>query len=195
MRHSLILFFSISWILLSAQDKQDLSDLSPEEFYTFIFETKITEEEDFQKGIPNGEIFSDSTFLTINGDELSFIDTEYELTVVDFWFKGCSGCKQEKEFVKQVIEKYEDDPRIRFVAITPTDEKGIERVIKKHGDYYKDIISVGGFKNCELLFKFKGFPRHVLVDNNGRVLATYFVPIFNAGIQKEYEKRILSFLR
>ncbi|MEP5106747.1 MAG: hypothetical protein ABJQ84_19135, partial [Ekhidna sp.] len=59
---------------------------------------------------------------------------------------------------------------------------------------YDDIISVGGFKNCEKIFRFKSFPCHVFVDQNGKVISKYTIPIFHPIVMDEYEKRILSFL-
>ncbi|MEQ8905242.1 thioredoxin family protein [Ekhidna sp.] len=189
MRLFLSLLCFASWFFILAQDGQSQI---PDEYYRSLLDHEM--EDEFQKGIPVGEIFSDSTFITINGDEFSFVDSNYVLTVVDFWFKGCRGCAQEKPYIKQIIEKYKEDSRVRFVAITPTSENGIEKVIKKYGNYYDDIISVGGFKNCEELFKFSLFPRHVLVGNDGKVIANYITPIFHPITQDEYEKRILSFI-
>ncbi|MEP0987592.1 hypothetical protein [Ekhidna sp.] len=189
MRHLILLLFLSSWFTIIAQGQ---SPEIPAEFFREMLDLEPEDED--QKGIPVGETFSDSTFITIHGEEFSFINTGYQLTVVDFWFKGCRGCAQEKYFVREIIDKYKTDPRVRFVAITPSSEKGIQKVIKKYGEYYDDIISVGGFKNCEKIFRFKSFPCHVFVDQNGKVISKYTIPIFHPIVMDEYEKRILSFL-
>lgn len=187
-RIGIILTLLFAGTITLAQNEEQI----PDEFFIQLLDMEETRED--QLGIPEGEQFSDSTFLTTDGKPISFTDKQYPLTIVDFWFKGCRGCAQEKYYIKKLIEKYKDDPRIRFVAITPSSEKGIEKVKAKFGDYYEDIISVGGFKNCEALFKFKGFPRHVFVSKEGTVLANYRVPIFHPVMLKEYEKRMLDFL-
>lgn len=172
---------------------QASGSLLSEELINQILDAEIENPE--QKGIPVGELFSDSVFVSIDGNDVSFHKSDQTMTVVDFWFKGCRGCAQEKYLMKKLIEKYQDDSRIRFVAVTPTSLNGIEKVKKKYGDYYNEIISVDGFRNCEKLFRFKSFPRHYFISKEGMVLAQFSGPIYPSSISEEYERRMLEFLK
>jgi thiol-disulfide isomerase/thioredoxin len=156
---------------------------------------EMTASDSSQIGILADEYFPTTKFININNEEVSFEDKKYQLTIVNFWFKGCRGCVSEKPFLKKLTEHYKDYPKIRFISITPTNDAGIEKTIKKHGNTNYDMISLGNFKRVEELFHFKSYPRHVIVNNDAKVLAQYITPIPTDEFLEEYINRIDGFLK
>jgi peroxiredoxin len=147
-----------------------------------------------QMGIPVGEFFPLDTFKTITNEEIIFNDKNYTLTIINFWFKQCKGCIQEKRFLKRLTEHYWGYEKIRFISITPTNLGGIEKSIEKHGSTNYEIVSMGSFIAVEELFHFRSYPRHVILNKDAQVLAQYSIPIANHEFLKEYITRIEGFL-
>lgn len=160
--------------------------------FSKYFERKMTDPS--QIGIPAGEYFPTTKFLDIDQQEITFDDKDYELTIINFWFKACKACISEKPYLKKLTEHYKDNSKVRFISITPTNIPGVEKTIKKYGDTNYKVISLGSFKQVEELFHFKLFPRHSILDNNARVLAQYITPIPTDEFLEEYIRRIDSFL-
>lgn len=163
------------------------------ELLSSYFETKMNDPE--QIGLIEGESFPNMGFSDLNGKEVKFDDKNFKLTIANFWFRSCSGCKAENRFLKVLTKHYESDNRIRFVSITPTDPKGIKKFTDKYGDPGFQIISLGSFKKVEELFRFKSYPRQTILDNDGSVLAQYVISVFQQDVLGEYIRRIDDFLK
>lgn len=92
---------------------------------------------------------------------------------VDFWATSCGPCVGGIKRMKEMREKYGDDPNFEFVFIT--DERGSPE------GRYNEFVEEQDLKNSyripkdeynylRQLFKFNGIPHYALIDADGKVL-------------------------
>lgn len=95
-----------------------------------------------------------------------------DVTLVNFWFNGCSACVNEmpelEEFGKKLKEKGAE--LIGINAGTASDEKGLAEakdILSKQGATYRNLILP---QDHEYVRKIFSFPTTILVDKNGNII-------------------------
>jgi len=54
------------------------------------------------QGPPDNSSFPQFDYATIDGDSVSSKDLADKIVIVNIWFVGCSGCKQEEPYLRKV---------------------------------------------------------------------------------------------
>ena len=92
---------------------------------------------------------------------------------VDFWATSCGPCVGGIKRMKEMREKYGDDPNFEFVFIT--DERGSPE--RRYHEFVKEQdlknsyrISKDEYNYLRQLFKFNGIPHYALIDAEGKVM-------------------------
>lgn len=99
-----------------------------------------------------------------------------KIIVINWWDTSCLPCRKEIPDLNKLVEKYRGRD-IEFVAIIH-DKENLSRFLKEYKFIYLQCYSDN---DLSLLFE-KSFPRHLVIDKNGKI-------IFNVGgLPDIYEK-------
>lgn len=84
------------------------------------------------------------------GKIVRLADFKDKIILLDFWFTGCSPCKQLNEAMQPVIEKYKDNPNIRFVTVSIDSRKSewLKSVISGKYTHHQSINLYAGGKDA-----------------------------------------------
>lgn len=102
-------------------------------------------------------------------------DSNYKLTLVDFWASWCIPCLNEMPALKKVEDKLKGKP-IQFVAISIDKEEAIDKWIEaaKRNTIFSEPSQyrLANFKQSPLtkLINLKNIPRYLVIDNKGNIL-------------------------
>lgn len=92
---------------------------------------------------------------------------------VDFWATSCGPCVGGIKRMKEMRDKYADNPNFEFVFITDERSSPVNRYnkfVKEQGLKNTFRLTKSDFYYLRQLFKFNGIPHYALIDSEGRVL-------------------------
>lgn len=115
-------------------------------------------------------------FLDEAGREVSIANFEGKVSVVHFWFNGCSGCRILTELMEDVITAYRNHDDVQFIDVNVDKER--QRWIDgaATGEYtnpHEISLWTGPAGNRHPLletYNFVGFPQLMVVDKEGRLV-------------------------
>lgn len=135
MKISLLFFF---WIIsFSVSYSQEYNLANPSELKEYIEVVKKSTE-----GPEIGSRFPDLTAFEFDGKKLSYEDLQEKLIVVNIWYVGCTGCKQEEPFLKKLTDEFSTTENVIFLNFSMSSPKKNERYFSKRGDFGYQTASV-----------------------------------------------------
>ncbi len=98
---------------------------------SLIFKT-VNGEKEFPKdyspqGPERGSVFPDFNFTDIHGDTIAFHTKKDKVVVINIWFVGCTGCKQEEPQLKRLVSSFETNDEVEFISFCMSNEGRINR--------------------------------------------------------------------
>jgi peroxiredoxin len=106
----------------------------------------------------------------IDGKKIDITDLKGKVVIIDFWATWCGPCKASFPGMQKMVNKYKDDPNVKFVFID-TWERGEDKK-KDAGDFIKSnkysfhVLMDNDNKVVEQ-FKVEGIPTKFVLDKNG----------------------------
>lgn len=105
---------------------------------------------------------------------------ENDVTVLNFWFNGCSACVNEMPGLEKFNEKLrEKGAEIVGVNVQiAQDEEALEEakeILSKQGVTYKNIYITGGDDAEKYVGNIFSFPTTILVDKSGKIIGSQIV--------------------
>ena len=140
------------------------------------------------QGPPDNSTFPQFDYLTIDGDSISSEDLTDKIVIVNIWFVGCTGCKQEEPYLRKVTEQFQNDDEIVFLGFCMTKPDRIKRYLEKNGEIgYKNI----SLNRDEVKEKYSVVmsPTHFLIKN-GVLMAKHTGPIVPGQTLEWFEEEI-----
>jgi cytochrome c biogenesis protein CcmG/thiol:disulfide interchange protein DsbE len=71
-----------------------------------------------EKGVPNFQLPLFKTGNQSVGQFVDFDGSKDEITIINFWATWCEPCVREFPSLQRLSEKYQNDPRLRIVAVS-----------------------------------------------------------------------------
>ncbi len=181
---TLILLTLLASYSFSMSQGYNLSN--PEELENFI-----NFEKERALGLPIGSEFPKFDYIDLDGNKLEYTDIKDKLIVLNSWFVGCSGCKQEEEYLKKLTEDFKDRNDIVFLSFAMSTPQKIERYFSKRGDFGYKTASVDK-KWVSENFNIELSPTHYIIKD-GILVELISIPIAAPQLLDWYKKRILKF--
>jgi len=122
---------------------------------------------------------SDLNYITISGNSISSKDLKNSVIVINIWFVGCKGCKQEEPYLRQIVNQFQNNENFRFVSFCMSTEKRIAKYYSKYGDFGYETVSTTRDVIKEK-FNIISSPSHLIIKD-GVLVAKYIGPITSSG--------------
>jgi peroxiredoxin len=113
-----------------------------------------------------GETFDNFTAKDMDGKKYKLKDLKGKILVINFWFVKCPPCVQEMPDLNKIVDTFKDSSNVIFLSIALDDSWSIKQFLKTRPFKYA-IVSDG--KYLANSFNIRGYPTHVIVDQNQKV--------------------------
>lgn len=190
------LAFRLFRLLLTSQDKSHA-----EEAYQLAL--RLTSQDVQQKiqtfylssSRPEGSEIPDFNVLDINEKPVSFkAICNKPVVYVDVWSTWCVPCCKEIPYVARLVERYKDNPNIKFVSVSIDKNRGNwKKFLAKQEDQWEQYLVPEDLQREFFnIFAINGIPRFMVFDGDGRIInidetrpsAENIEEILNGYIQK-----------
>ena len=120
-----------------------------------------------------GSIAPDFTMNGVDDKPFSLSQLKGQYVLVDFWASWCGPCRGENPNVVAAFNKYKNK-NFTVLGVSLDDDKGKWlAAIKEDNLSWKHISDLKGWTNAAVsLYGFDGIPYNVLIDPQGKILAT-----------------------
>ena len=113
----------------------------------------------------------DFKFVDLDGRPITHQTIAGKIAVLDFWATWCEPCRANFPKLQAVYEKYKDNPKVVFLAISVDDQKVDNKAI---GKLLNDLaVTIPSGRDSDNVasgaFKFYGIPSSFIIDANGIV--------------------------
>jgi len=127
------------------------------------------------KNLRSGLEANDFESITPEGKKLKLSEVypKSKYTFIDFWASWCAPCRAENPNVVKAYEKYGQKGLTILSVSLDTKAELWKEAIKKDGMPWLHVSQLKGFDEpAAVLYRIKMIPQNVLVDSNGKIVAT-----------------------
>lgn len=152
---------------LNPQDENPIfviTKLSPEQKASRLSHLLKPRESEF---FTTGETIKPFKAKDINGNKFDAKAWAGKTVVLNFWFIGCSPCRQEMPELNKIVAKYAGNPNVIFLGIALDRDYDVGEFIKKTPFNY---ALIGDGRYYADLFNIHSFPTNVVISKTGKVL-------------------------
>jgi peroxiredoxin len=120
-----------------------------------------------------GAMAPDFTLTDVDGKPFSLSQLKGQYVLVDFWASWCDPCRGENPNVVAAFNKYKNKNfTVLGVSLDEAKDKWME-AIKKDNLTWKHVSDLKGWYSSVVpLYGFDGIPYNVLIDPQGKIIAT-----------------------
>ena len=129
----------------------------------------VSDANDNQEGIADGQMAPDFTLNDINGKPLSLSSLRGKYVIIDFWGSWCGWCIKGMPMMKEYYKKYSDKMEILGVDCNDPEKKW-KAAVKDLDLPWKHVYNPKGSTEVLEKYEIEGFPTKVLVDPEGKLV-------------------------
>jgi peroxiredoxin len=102
----------------------------------------------------------------INGNPVSLEALRGKVVVLNFWFTTCIACLEQQTSLMKVVEKFNGEKDVVFLALALEDKDQLKEHLTKHPFTYTIVPSS---KDINKLYKASWFPTNIVISKDGTV--------------------------
>ncbi len=163
---------------ISASADKELTDTLMQSFTLYCEDQKRKDHIDALlskwKGIAQGQISPDFSFLDQDSNRVSLSDFKGQNILIGTWATWCGPCKKQRPYLEKLVEDYKDkNIQVLYVSL---DQDNAHNLWKKTSEKYKDFAvhlrAESGFKNAQIAkhFLIYSIPRFIALDHDLRIV-------------------------
>lgn len=124
----------------------------------------------------------DFTLKDLDGKAVSLVDLKGKIVIVDFWATWCGPCKASFPGMQLVVNKYKDDPNVKFLFVDTWENgdnyvDGVKKFIADNKYTFHVLIdeknSEGKQAKVVTAYEVTGIPTKFIIDKNGNIRFKY----------------------
>jgi peroxiredoxin len=138
-----------------------------------------------------GDRFPDFLYITIEGDTINSSELKNKIIVINIWFVGCKGCKQEEPYLRTLTEKYQRNEKFLFLGFCMSKASRIANYFERNQDFGYRSISLTR-KEVEEKYNVISSPTHFIIKN-GILMAKYTGPLASLNTRKWFEEELKKY--
>ena len=127
----------------------------------------VSDANDNQEGIAEGQMAPDFTLKDIDGKSLSLSSLRGKYVIIDFWGTWCIWCVRGMPKMKEYYNKYSDKMEILGVDCNDPEKKWKDAV-KELDLPWKHVYNPKGSRLAQQ-YGVQGYPTKIIIDPQGRV--------------------------
>jgi thiol-disulfide isomerase/thioredoxin len=127
------------------------------------------------KGELTDQPYKDFVSTTPEGDQLSLKEVlgKHKYTLVDFWASWCGPCRKENPHVIRTYNAFREKGFTVLSVSLDNDATRWKNAIEQDGMPWYHVSSLQGWKEpAAALYNVRAIPQNVLIDNQGKIVAT-----------------------
>jgi len=120
-----------------------------------------------------GEMAPDFTMASNEGNSLTLSSFRGKVVLIDFWASWCKPCRSENPKVVSIYNKYKDKGFDIIGVSLDKDKESWLKAIEDDGLEWNHVSDLKYWNNeAARLYKVKSIPHTVLLDKNGKIIAS-----------------------
>lgn len=144
------------------ENKKTLVKTTKDEFETELRKT----EKRITKTYKLGTDFPEFDVYDLNGNRLTKTHLKGKVTVLNFWFIGCSPCEMERPSLNDLTKLYSDNKDVVFVAFAKNDKEQLTNFLKDNPILYSVVPTDKDF--IKTRFEINEYPVNIIIDRDGK---------------------------
>lgn len=149
------------------------SDVGYEAYYNELIQVRRQNiEEKLKKEMLSTDAPS-FTLVDLDGNKVSLDELKGKVVVLDFWATWCGPCKRSFPAMKMAVNKYKDDPNVKFLFIDTwehsSDPSKSVKALMDAGKYPFHVLLDTKQAKVVDQFNIHGIPAKFIIDGNGKI--------------------------
>lgn len=138
-------------------------------------------------GTEIGDIAPEIKFKNPNGKTYKLSSLRGKYVLIDFWASWCGPCRRENPTVVRLYNKYKDQGfDVYSVSLDKSKSKWMSAIVKDGLIWENHVSDLKGWGSAATgLYGFRGIPYTVLIDKEGKVIAT---KLRGAALERKLEQ-------
>lgn len=112
-----------------------------------------------------GKQYPGFSFTTTSGENISSKTTKGKVVLLNFWFKDCSPCRTEMEWLNALYDSLKTDTSFQFISLAR--EK--QEVLPGYIGFFHLSYPVVSLIECDKYNLGNGFPKNIILDKQGKI--------------------------
>jgi len=125
-------------------------------------------------------------FVDVNGKVYNKENCNGKIVVLNFWFIGCTACKEEMPDLNKLVASYKNRDDVVFVSIAPDKVDSLKKFLQKTPFNYAAVSDINHLTRTLNIYS---FPTQMIVNRKGQIAK---VPEDDKQLAIELRKELLK---